>query len=921
MHTGYIEKLHLSPRTPTAKLVPGAKLRCRILRKNDKDQKIFLTNRKELMAENACILKSYEEAVVGLEYTGMIAKIYPDRYLVGFGNYVKGILHTKSLDAVSENTTRFFYEGQIMKFRVISTDGTERITLGLSEFQCQTGIILQGRVSTIQPSGLHIAFKNSKFNGFVPTMLLSAFPNLVQLAQHTYYPDEPVEAVCITQNVYSIKDVFTVQHTPIKNWRELAVGDVVPAFVKNVSGDIIDLLLLVENFTKIVKIHTKMLLEDPTKVTTVNLLAEQILYVKILGKNVAMNRVTCSAKLSDVWPGNLRETAQIFAQYFTDLERIRSRLDSDVVQFNVGDIVSCTIESIKCGGKFGEQNKFFVKMPNGQSGVINAANCSKNPVEVGQQIDCLVLWLDYVNNIVYLSMKLKHLERARRAEINDVRKFLSSWRGIRSDVLLILADVIIVQPRKFTNRFIYIPTRFHYNDLNPFVTSGVKEGDIANVSVIDSSGDHLIGMFEYFCSAFNAIEGPPQRQQTKRKSAKVLQKNVVKRQRSDKSDAPEDVGSENEDPADDYASMIVTDTEGTNGNIMDCLTASYSMKFNQMDGAADGWNASSDDENCAEDDSHNVQATVGRIDKPSNVVRKRRNIKNMKKVIKSDKRAKLQSTEKLTVLPGVQNFWTTHLDVVPKSRTAAPSSSDEEDDVPVLTTKGEREPRNPRRTADERFQAARAEEARIAKIEQTYANGDFEPTTVDDFERLAIASPNCSKTWISYMVFHLQNNQLDLARSIGRKALKKISFRDEQELLNIWISLLNLELRYGAFADYESLLNEALLVNDPFKVHTKCLSMLADVKKVQELGAMIMVYTKKYRTQPECWANAAQAFFEVGLAEKAKQLLNRALTSLPDRDRKCFLLIDYSCYMAGEMTFFFLCVCRYPDNCEVCQLE
>lgn len=880
---GYIEKLHLSPRTPTAKLVPGAKLRCRILRKNDKDQKIFLTNRKEMMSENACILKSYEDAVVGLEYTGMIVKMFSDRYLVGFGNYVKGMLYTKTLDAVSENTTRFFYEGQIMKFRVASTDGTERITLGLSEFQCQTGIILQGRISTIQPSGLHIAFKNSKFNGFVPTMLLSAFPNLVQAAQHTYQSDESVEAVCVTQNVYSIKDVYTVQHTPIKKWRDLVIGDVVPAFVKNVSGDIIDLLLFVENFTKIVKIHTKMLLEDPTQVANINLMAEQILYVKILGKNMMMNRVTCSAKLSDVWPGNLRETAQIFTQYFRDLNRIREKFNT--TQLNIGDIITCTIDSIKSGSsEFGEKNKIFVKMPNGQIGTINSANCSKNPVQIGQQIECLVLWLDYATNIVYLTMKLKHIERMRRTDTKDVKKFLGISRGIRSDVLLILDDVIITQPRKLTNQFIYIPTRFHYNDLQPFIKNGIEEGDIANVTVIDSSGSQIIGMFELFCTAFNGIEGPPAiiGQTTKRKSTKVLQKKSSKRQRIDKIVNFNDivVDSDNEN-SNDNECLFITDTKGTNGSEPNFPTSSFSLKFNQMDGANDDLSVSSDNDNdnFTINDKHDDHGKKQRLN---------RYRKNFKKLLKSDKKGKnkLQTNEKLAILPGVQNFWNTDLSQVikqsTKSMTEAASSSDDDN----ADTKNVSDAKKRRLTATERFQAARSEEARIAKIEETYANNAFEPTTIDDFERLILAAPSCSKTWISYMVFHLQNNQFNLAREIGRKALKKISFREHQELLNIWIALLNLELRFGAYIAFESVLNEALLVNDPFKVYGKCLTMLADVKKVPELSAMILNFTKKFRTQPDCWSTAAQCYFEVGLAEKAKQLLNRALTSLPDRDRK-----------------------------------
>lgn len=138
------------------------------------------------------------------------------------------------------------------------------------------------------------------------------------------------------------------------------------------------------------------------------------------------------------------------------------------------------------------------------------------------------------------------------------------------------------------------------------------------------------------------------------------------------------------------------------------------------------------------------------------------------------------------------------------------------------------------------------------------------------------------------MVFHLQATEIEKARAIARKALKTISFREELELLNVWVALLNLEIRYGNKESFDDCLKEALQVNDPFKVHTRCLEILADCKKTEEVSDMIVMVTKKFKSKPEVWPVAAAAYFEVGLGEKAKQLLHKALKSLEQRDRKLF---------------------------------
>ena len=85
------------------------------------------------------------------------------------------------------------------------------------------------------------------------------------------------------------------------------------------------------------------------------------------------------------------------------------------------------------------------------------------------------------------------------------------------------------------------------------------------------------------------------------------------------------------------------------------------------------------------------------------------------------------------------------------------------------------------------------------------------PETENDFERLVLESPNSSYLWIQYMAFKLYLTDIDGARNIGKRALKKINYKEEDEKFNIYSSLINLENKFGDEKTQEKILDEALL--------------------------------------------------------------------------------------------------------------
>lgn len=110
---------------------------------------------------------------------------------------------------------------------------------------------------------------------------------------------------------------------------------------------------------------------------------------------------------------------------------------------------------------------------------------------------------------------------------------------------------------------------------------------------------------------------------------------------------------------------------------------------------------------------------------------------------------------------------------------------------------------------------------------------DSQPSSIPEFDRAILSSPNSSFLWIQYMSFHLQLHEVDKAREIGRRALDKINFREEDEKLNVWMALINLEIGFGTEDSADKLFKEASSYNDGRLVHLRYAEALQAAGKEQ----------------------------------------------------------------------------------------
>lgn len=100
------------------------------------------------------------------------------------------------------------------------------------------------------------------------------------------------------------------------------------------------------------------------------------------------------------------------------------------------------------------------------------------------------------------------------------------------------------------------------------------------------------------------------------------------------------------------------------------------------------------------------------------------------------------------------------------------------------------------------------------------------PQSVADFERLLLGRPNESGLWVRYMAFQLQLSEIDKAREIAERALRTIHIREQDEKLNMWMALLNLENAYGTDEALDNVFAKACQYCDSLDIHERLASTL-----------------------------------------------------------------------------------------------
>nr|XP_027204897.1 protein RRP5 homolog [Dermatophagoides pteronyssinus] len=187
------------------------------------------------------------------------------------------------------------------------------------------------------------------------------------------------------------------------------------------------------------------------------------------------------------------------------------------------------------------------------------------------------------------------------------------------------------------------------------------------------------------------------------------------------------------------------------------------------------------------------------------------------------------------------------------------------------------------RNRDERNEEARKREIMLREKEQQLTDLDRKPKDEQDFEMAIVAKPNSSYIWIEYMAFMVERKEIEKAKEIGERALKKISFREEKEKLNIWTSLLNLENQYGDERSMQELIEKAVKFNDAKTIYNR-VAIIYDESDHKDKAEMIYNFMiKKFYSDISTWISFLLFYMKNNQIEKGRKLFVKALASIEKR--------------------------------------
>ncbi|XP_017140750.1 protein RRP5 homolog [Drosophila miranda] len=854
---GIIDQLYLAN---NLRYEVGQRVRCRVLDISLDRKTCYLSNRSEYLRKDAKLLTSLSAAQEGGVYLGTVVRCEPGYILVKFGDGIKGVLHRQNL---SEKSSLSFFEGQTTTFRILSRN-KDQITLTLPEDKFQLGEICPVEITNALDAGLEMKItypadededadqddeqepKIEEFLGLIPSSLLSDHVELIAAQKRIHPVGSHTEAACIGQNIFSLRDVPYFSGQLTKDWKTVQVGDIVRAYVKNVSTDqVVDLMVAIRDYNKVVKVHVKMLRLNAVRALPVDLTPDQLLYVKVLSKSVETKTLTVSAKLTDVWSGDLGETAKLVESYFDELMQIRSVLkekSAPIAKFDLGKTISVIfkgIDPVSNDWLYTVEGSPKVKALLVSS--LAPAGSAVTP-QVGSKQLAVILWIDYAEDLLLVSTKkvdIEHIKTQWLIPSNFIGK-----TGMKAKVLLKLDSVIVCSLKKGVNPLVICPVRLHANDVENSGSAGLRPGDFCNIGFIHEELPIAVpetvwrlwkGTKRAATTTAEETLGPVKAKKAKIEAAPVKSK----QEKIEAAPSKSKKAKAEPTPTKRKAEEAVQPQPPSNGQKkIESLTNGISKKQKGQ---------FFEDKTPAKSAKANAETAKGNA---------------------------TQHEAAKARMPGVANFWESDLN------QTKDASSDEEEDEPTTAETQTNSNKKKRLSAKEKAKAEVKEDQRLREIEERNADPQARLETIDQYERLVIAQPNNSMAWLKYISFLLSNTEIEKARDLARRSIATISFREPQELRNIWSALLSMELAYGN--NFDEVLKEALQSNDPLETYISVVDILKKNNQRERLASVLVILLKKFKSEPKVWRLVAEAYFWLGKSDQVHSLLQRALRSLPN---------------------------------------
>lgn len=764
---GFIYSQHLAHNLQNNK--PGTKIKVRVIFKDYERRSAHLTTIPELIkADRTKIIKDLKTIEVGKSYFGLIRNIAKRLAFVDFFNKISGALKIENPQVVIQQKITVGKVIEVFVSKVVDNKVFLELKTSLKMAKVDIGTIRQGTAQSMQEKGIEVKFANGE-TAMVPSAFVSEFTEIGSELMQSLPEEVGMKTICLDKNLFSLRDVEPFENYPMLSYKLLQSGFILRGYIKRVDNDGLLIQIPLKSGGRLVKILYPMVVMKPDAENVKSLFTlSQVVYVKVLNKNANENTITCSAKLDEVWKGNIYSSAIYLKTYFKELDVILNIIVREAkLTYKIGDSVEAKVAEAtdKIILNFGDKFK-------GQ-----LIGSGKKKLKVGDLMKCTIVWIDETGTI-HLS------DNSKLAGLKGEDAFLKYNKSPEKGEILFKTNRLYIVLLN-SKHLVYVPLRLHTNDFQPILDG--REGS-CNVVVLNTQGKRKIGIFA------DVYKEAEKAGALKEKTEKSTRKRTLSDSRSIESESTEVKDEEEPKPKKTKKSIEIEESQPT--------VKSSSVLANDL------------------------------LSIPS-------------------------------------DFWDMGFGTLNKKEHN--TVSEDEEDCISPAKKGP---------------STRAKEDKIREMENKLTRSSDDPVSVEEFDRLLLGSPSNSLMWIKYIAFYLQTLDLGKARGVARRALKSIDFREQNEILNVWVAFLNLELRYGDKESFEGVFVEALRVNDQFKINMRTIQMLADTKKIEELRKRVNSATKNFKENFQTWPIVATAFYQVGLVEEAKQFLNKALKFLDKHHRK-----------------------------------
>lgn len=142
---------------------------------------------------------------------------------------------------------------------------------------------------------------------------------------------------------------------------------------------------------------------------------------------------------------------------------------------------------------------------------------------------------------------------------------------------------------------------------------------------------------------------------------------------------------------------------------------------------------------------------------------------------------------------------------------------------------------------------------------------------VQEFEKCLVGKPESSFIWVNYCAHFLMQHEIERARQILIRALKRINSTNEKEKMNIWKSWLLLEEEYGTDESMEKVYQEALKNNDPKPIYKQMIYIYKRRKELEKLYSIHKKLVKEDKNDLNNWLNYYEFCLTTSLLENKRQ--------------------------------------------------